>query len=163
MIPYRVLIKLNSDTRMYQQWRAKTFNSLNAGDQCRVVAGACMAACLRGMPAAPEVLNVLGRVGEVVKKESHQVLVSFKTASSGGSGGFTPQHVTLRKRLVESAQHLSSSCPGQQLRVVAAKTQAQNACEDSGWPHYVGMDKYLGRGGLLVLRLLALLVQKHKY
>jgi hypothetical protein len=100
---------------------------------------------------------------EVFKKQSHQVLVSFKIASSGGSGGFTTQQVTLRKRLVESARHLCSSCPGQQLRVVAAKTQAQNACEDSGCPYYVGMDKYLGRCGLLVLCLLDLLVQKHKY
>ncbi len=60
VIPYRVLIKLHSDTCMYQKWCAKTFDPLNAGDQCRVVAGASIAAWLRGMPAAPEVLNVLG-------------------------------------------------------------------------------------------------------
>jgi hypothetical protein len=51
------------------------------------------------------VLNVLGRVGEVVKKDSHQVLVSFKIPSSA-DGGFTKQQVTLRKGLVESAQVL---------------------------------------------------------
>ena len=77
--------------------------------------------------ALPEVLNVLGRVGEVVKKESHQVLVSFKIPSSA-EGGFTKQQVTLRKGLVDSAQHLRSICNGQQLRVVAAKERAQQAC-----------------------------------
>jgi hypothetical protein len=79
------------------------------------------------MPCAPEVLNVLGRVGQVVKKESHQVLVSFKIPSSAEPLDFTEQTVTLRKGLVESAQHLSS-CNGQQLRVVAAKERAQQAC-----------------------------------
>jgi hypothetical protein len=100
VIPYRVLIKVNSSTREYQEWRAKTFDSLNAGDACRVVADASSE-----MPCAPEVLNVLGRVGQVVKKESHQVLVSFLIPSSA-DGGFTKQQVTLRKGLVESAQVL---------------------------------------------------------
>jgi hypothetical protein len=122
VIPYRVLIKVNSSTREYQEWRAKTFDSLNAGDACRVVADASSE-----MPCAPEVLNVLGRVGQVVKKESHQVLVSFKIPSSAEPLDFTEQTVTLRKGLVESAQHLSS-CNGQQLRVVAAKERAQQAC-----------------------------------
>ena len=149
VIPYRVLIKMNSETRENQEWCTKTFNSLNAGDKCRVVADASIAALSSGIPAAPEVLNVLGRVGKVVKKESHQILVSFKIASSA-EGGFTKQQVTLRKCLVESAQQLRSRCNGQQLRVVAAKKHAQKACKD--W-YVVSMDKYLGRCGLLVEKL----------
>jgi hypothetical protein len=127
VIPYRVLIKVNSSTREYQEYRAKTFDTLNAGDACRVVADATIASS--EMPSAPEVLNVLGRLGEVVKKESHQVLVSFKIPSSAEPLGFTEQTVKLRKGLVECAQHLRGCCNGQQLRVVAAKERAQQACK----------------------------------
>ena len=80
----------------------------------------------------------------------------------GGSGN-GEQIAANKVNGIRAALVSSSSCPGKQLRVVAAKTQAQNACEDSDCTYYVGMDKYLGRGGLLVLRLLALLIQKKKH
>jgi len=143
VIPYRVLIKLNSDTREYQEWRIKTFDSLEQGLFCRVVADASIV-CASGNHA-PE--HLLGRVGKVVHVSDSEVRLKFQGGKGNAAGGQS-QEATHEKGLGESAKHCKPACVGQEVRVVSALKRAKNACKKCTFTP--AMANYLGMCGTVV-------------
>jgi len=144
VIPYRVLIKLNSDTREYQEERNRTFGSLTQGIRCRIVADISIVSG-SGSKRAPQ--DMLGRVGKVVHVSGTEVILKLANATGDAAGGQS-QKVTLEKGLVELAKHCKAACVGQELRVVSVLKRAKKACEHVTF--VTDMEKYLGKCGTVV-------------
>ena len=134
VIPYRILIKLNSDTRFYQELRLRAFDELSEGDRCRVVADASISELFRDASKQ----QFLGRVGVVQQADLRALRVEFPGLSETS---------TFERGQVDAADHLQATCVGQQLRVVNDRSLVNDACAACGVAVTEKMARYCGQSG----------------
>ena len=135
VIPYRILIKINSDTRLYQELRFKAFDALDVGEHCRVVSDASIAR----LSQSASKLQFLGRVGVVQHSDSHAVRVTFP--------GLSGKTEAFERGQIDAAACLHAVCVGQEMRVVNDRDLAEHACKACKVGFAASMSKYIGSIG----------------